>query len=521
MVCPKTHNRRHSSSVKAVGDLPKFSEKEIKEIENFQQRLVQLGFLAKDSFKKGVFDDSTKKATQSFQKAFKTENQDGTLDQETLNKAEEAIKDKSIQPGIFVYKDEYGRGEYDSWGSEGFIPSCKTGITNNHVTEISRDDNEPTALVTKNKNGQFVAFPNQTLIPAPDSSEESWQPDLTLISTEENNKSNIANCKWLTNDEISEFIMNREPIFISTYRDDNDLSKNQTEWPTTLPTIGTNKALPVGDFDIFSSKATVVKVYPLNLKIEGTFESSTVSASGNPQTIFTLIPPSKDGKPNMNIVGGSSGSPSYIVKDGKKQILGVHKASIPDWEFFTQRFIKGNLYDNRFLEVLKKEKENPKALTDNEKDLIKQKDRASKILYYRDNTTRDDDLWISNLLFEGQIKSSRDFPSDYLALVELMDNYSKQIVSEIKILSKKYPDDFEKTLPILNNSKLTYTEKWKELMKIGCEIRMTDPIAEETVNSILAHEEVREVESKFKNNFEEYKNKLENFFKNSLAGLGL
>lgn len=51
MVCPKTHNRRHSSSVKAVGDLPKFSEKEIKEIENFQQRLVQLGFLAKDSFR--------------------------------------------------------------------------------------------------------------------------------------------------------------------------------------------------------------------------------------------------------------------------------------------------------------------------------------------------------------------------------------------------------------------------------------------------------------------------------------
>ena len=98
-----------------------------------------------------------------------------------------------------------------------------------------------------------------------------------------------------------------------------------------------------------------------------------------------------------------------------------------------------------------------------------------------------------------------------------MDNYSKQIVSEIKILSKKYPDDFEKTLPILNNSKLTYTEKWKELMKIGCEIRMTDPIAEETVNSILAHEEVREVESKFKNNFEEYKNKLENLFKSLIA----
>ena len=95
MVCPKTHNRRHSSSVKAISDLPKFPEKEI---ENFQQKLVQLGFLAKDSFKKGVFDDSTKKATQAFQKLYETKNQDGTLDQETLNKAEEGIKDKSIQP---------------------------------------------------------------------------------------------------------------------------------------------------------------------------------------------------------------------------------------------------------------------------------------------------------------------------------------------------------------------------------------------------------------------------------------
>ena len=58
-------------------------------------------------------------------------------------------------------------------------------------------------------------------------------------------------------------------------------------------------------------------------------------------------------------------------------------------------------------------------------------------------------------------------------------------------------------------------------MKTGCELRIIEPISKETVNGILQDDEVREIESKLENKVEEYKSKLENFFKNSLAGLGL
>jgi peptidoglycan hydrolase-like protein with peptidoglycan-binding domain len=212
MVCPKTQNRRHSSSVKAISDLPKFPEKEI---ENFQQKLVQLGFLAKDSFKKGVFDDSTKKATQSFQKAFKTEKQDGTLDQKTLEIAEKAEKDKSIEPGIFGYPSFTSQDTISVDASTGFIPSCNTGITNNHVARGLKLRGNKTTLIKKDENGNFIAKDTPTIV-LPVAKPDERLPDIAFSLPANKDKSNIAQCPWLPDEKISNILKNKEPIFIST-----------------------------------------------------------------------------------------------------------------------------------------------------------------------------------------------------------------------------------------------------------------------------------------------------------------
>ncbi len=524
MVCPKTHNRRHSSSVKAVGDLPKFSEKEIKEIENFQQRLVQLGFLAKDSFKKGVFDDSTKKATQSFQKAFKTEKQDGTLDQKTLEIAEKAEKDKSIEPGIFGYPSFTSQDTISVDASTGWLSSCNTGITSKHVVGSFWNG---TTLIKKDENGNFSVMDTPTIVIPIEKSGERI-PDIAFSLPVNKGKSNIAQCPWLQDEKISNVLENKEPIFISTYRNDEVRNDPLLRLPQRIKVEGMDKNSEIVNNEGFSLNSSTTKVYPVNLKIaDSRFTSSNIS--GVPRSLNVLIPPREDGKFNPNLLAGASGSPSYIVlPDGKKQVLGVYKGGVTDWESFVYNMVKRPLLGEASKDLVNYISTSLKNQFQQVKETLNKEDQdfvlkvISKLDKGEPMSSNRDPSSVCKLIFKGEKPQDfEDLLDNYPPLLKAIEEVSKQVVLEAEILYKKYPNDFEKISPILNDSSLSYTQKWQEIMKTGCELRIIEPISKETVNGILQDDEVREIESKLENKVEEYKSKLENFFKNSLAGLGL
>jgi hypothetical protein len=269
---------------------------------------------------------------------------------------------------------------------------------------------------------------------------------------------------------------------------------------------------------IFSSNSSTTKVYPVDLKIaDSQFTSSDIS--GVPRSLNVLIPPREDGKFNLNLLAGASGSPSYIaLPDGKKQVFGVYKGGVKDWESFVYNMVKQPLLGEASKDLVNYISTSWKNQFQRIKETLSKEDQdfVLKIISSLDKgepITEQDTLDVCKLIFKGKKPQDlADLLDNYPPLNKLIEELSQQVVSEAEILYKKYPNDFEKIAPILNNSKLTYTQKWQEIMKTGCELRIIEPISKETVNGILQDDEVREVESKLENKVEEYKSKLENFF---------